>query len=92
MAAIKEFCKDPDSVLDYHMDWSTWLEAGDTISSSSWTVDPGLTLDSDSTASTKSTAWLSGGTHGRSYAATNKIITGAGRTVERSIVLIIRNR
>ena len=74
--------KDPDSVLDYTVDWSRWL-GSDTISTSAWTVD-GITKDSDSSTTTTTTIWVSGG-NSPYGSATNKIVTAGGRTVERTI-------
>jgi len=83
--------KDPDSVLDYQFDWSDWLVA-DTISSASMTVTTGLTLDSESNDTTTHTAWLSGGTAGTDYTMTSRIVTAAGRTVDRSVTIHIAER
>lgn len=94
---LKEFEKDPQSVLDYTIDWGTWLN-GDEISTSAWAIGTGslgdttLALTTDSNTTEKATAWLSSGKHGQSYAATNTIVTVGGRTVERSIVLILRSQ
>jgi hypothetical protein len=80
--------KHPDEVLDFVMDWADWLdEVGDTISSSSWSAPPGLTLDSYSHTDTTATAWLSGGTDGNSYSVRNTIETAGGRTAARSLLL-----
>lgn len=38
--------KDPESVMDYFVDYSTFLEAGDSISTQTTTADTGLTVDS----------------------------------------------
>lgn len=85
------FIKDPSAVLDYTIDWTDWLEA-DTISSSVWTVPTGLTKDSEATTTKKATVWLSGGTQGRFYTVTNRVVTAGGRTDERSIVLVVEQR
>jgi len=45
---MTRFLKDPDAVLDYGFDWSDWLADGETISTSTWTVETGITKDSDS--------------------------------------------
>lgn len=58
--ALTKFTKDPQAVLDYNVDWSTWLGT-DTIASSVWTVEAGLTKDSDSKTTTIATVMLSGG-------------------------------
>ena len=87
----QSYLKDPDSVLDYKFDWSTWLGA-DTISTSSITVPTGITLDSDTNDTTTATAWLSGGSVGSSYTVTNRIVTAAGRTADRSITIKVLQR
>lgn len=99
------FVKDPDEVLDYEFNWATadsylndgsssdtgWLQ-GDTISTSTVTVESGITLDSDSNNTVRAIAWLSGGTAGNDYTVTNRIVTAAGRTGERSILVRVRAR
>lgn len=106
---------DPNAVLDYSVDWKYkspasratgtnpdgWLAAGETISSSTWTVPTGLTQLGPATSPTapapsqvdgKATIWLTGGTAGDTYKLTNKIVTSAGRTDERSIQIDVKNR
>jgi hypothetical protein len=82
--------KDPSAVLDYQVNWATWLGT-DTISTSTWTVTTGLTKDSDTNTTTTATAWLSGGTAGRTYTVTNRIVTAGGRTDERSFQVKVTN-
>lgn len=88
---MKPFTKDPQSVLDYQIDWSKWLR-GDTIASSTWTVRAGITKTDEDFTDTTATIWLSGGTVGMSYLLTNTITTVGGRTDERSIQVIVRDR
>lgn len=83
--------KDPDSVVDYQFDWSTWLGA-DTIATSTWIVPAGITLDSDTNTTTTTTAWLSGGTLNATYIVTNRITTVGGRTEDRSMIITIREK
>jgi len=98
------FRKDPDAVLDYHFVWSDWLD-DDTISSHTVTADDGITIDSSEinseslaldgvtyTASTVVTVWLSGGTDGSDYDVACKIVTADGRTEERTIRILVRER
>ena len=97
--------KDPDEVLDYEIDWSDpdapRLATGDTIASSTWLAgDPlsqtwpaetgWLVKDSDTTTTTKSIIWLSGGTLGETYALTCRITTAQGRTHDCSVKLQIK--
>ena len=84
--------KDPQAVLDYGFDWSDWLAVGETVSTSSWVVEAGITKDSDTNDSTTTTVWLSGGTAGEDYTVTNTIVTSASRTDERSIIVFVRER
>jgi len=92
MTAIQIFRKDPASVLDYGIDWSDWLDSGETISTSTWTVPVGITKDSESNGDTSTLVWLSGGTAGTTYELANKIVTSDGRTVERTIEIIVEQR
>jgi hypothetical protein len=92
MANPDTFTKDPDAVLDYQIDWSDWLPEGDTISTSVWSVGAGLTEDSDTNTTTTATVWVSGGTVGSSYQATNHIVTAQGREEDRTIVIKVSER
>ena len=90
---VQIFKKDPDSVLDYAFDWSTyWLQSGETISSHVITVGTGLTKDSDSESDGVVTVWLSGGTAGRSYDVACRITSNLGRTDERTIKINVEER
>lgn len=91
MSNDNKFIKDPQSVLDYTLDWSDWL-GSDTISQSTFTVPSGITKDSDSFDDTTATIWLSSGTLGKKYTITNKIVTNGGRTDERSLIIVIKNK
>jgi hypothetical protein len=83
--------KDPDAVVDYAFDWSEWLDAGETISSYTITVN-GVTLDSDSQTTTTVTAWLSGGTANTLATLACEIVTSDSRTDERTANIKIRDR
>lgn len=78
------YVKDPSEVKDYAIDWSAHLADSETITTSSWVVATGLTKDSDSATTTTTTVWLSGGTAGVPYRATNHVVTNQGREFERS--------
>jgi hypothetical protein len=86
------FRKDPQATLDYHVDWSTWMEDGDAIIASDWFVADGLTEVVDAFSTTVATVWLSGGTAGQSYTVTNRITTSDGRIDERSITIKAEQR
>lgn len=70
--------KTPGATLDFKQDWSGWLPSGDTIDSSSWSVETGLTIDSSSNNTTTATAVISGGTAGKVYKVENTIVTANG--------------
>lgn len=90
---MARYLKDPNAVLDYGFDWGTdgWLGA-DTIATSTWTVPAGLTSEATTNTATTATVWLSGGTAGQVYEVTNRIVTAAGRTDERSFTIRVENR
>jgi hypothetical protein len=92
--------KDPDAILEYSVDWSSWLATGDTISTSNWVAETGLTVMGTPvpivTGGNITTAWLAGGTAGNSYLVTNSIVTAlpspGGRTEDRSFVVKVAER
>ena len=88
---MESIIKDPDAILDYGFDWAAWLGT-DTIATSAWSVATGLTEVSDTNTTTTTTVWVSGGTAGASYLCTNTITTAEGRTDERSLVVMVRER
>jgi hypothetical protein len=88
------FEKDPNARLDFAVSWTDWLGT-DTISTSTWTADAGITIESTPAPSldgAKTVVWLSGGTAGQSYQVTNRITTAAGRTDDRSLWIRVRER
>ena len=90
MANVK--LKDPDSVLDYTNDWSDWLSGSEVISTSTWSVDTGITQDSESETNTTATIFVSGGSAGETYRLTNEIVTDQARTAERSVIVRVEER
>lgn len=84
------FVKHPDAVLDFGFDWSDWLDTGETIEASSWTVPTGLTKVGESFSDTVTKIWLSGGTAGTEYTVVNTIETTESATEElKSFTLIV---
>lgn len=86
------FLRDPDAVLDYSVDWTSFLADTETITSHSVEVPAGLTLDTSTESSGVVTAWISGGTAGDNYTVTYRITTSEGRTDDRSLTLVVRER
>jgi len=90
--------KDPEAQLDYLISWSDWLPSGDTISTSSWSIeaitgdgDP-LTSASDANTDSTTTINLSGGTSGNIYKVYNTITTNGGLTDRRYFRVKIKAR
>lgn len=79
---IETVAKDEDSIVSYTLDWTVDL-AGDTISSSSWTVD-GVTTSANSNTTTTTTIKISG-TDGT---AKNKVVTAAGNTLIKRVAFV----
>jgi hypothetical protein len=88
------FTKDPDAVLDFAFDWSSWLATGETISSHTVTVETGITKDSDSESSGVVTVWLSGGSVGERYDVECEITTNTSpsRKDERTMIIKVEER
>lgn len=96
MSAVSEFPikrKDPDSVIDFGLDWSEWLNTGDTVSSATWTVtspsgdlDP-IAVDSSNVSGAICTAVTSGGTAGNKYELKCRVTTTNGLTEDRTIIV-----
>ena len=84
--------KDPDDEIDYGLDWGadSWLNT-DTITGSSWILPAGagLTEMTNTFTDTTTTVWLSGGNIGK-WEITNRITTAAGRTKDKTRVLVIK--
>lgn len=91
MAYDSSFEKDPDAVLDYTRDWTTYLN-GDAIATSTFIVPAGITKDSETNDTTSATVWLSGGADGEYYLVTNRITTAAGRTDDRSFLIYVKEQ
>ena len=90
------FIKDPDSTLDYKLNWRPWLR-GDTISTSEWEMvendnDLALTEVSETQDDTTATVFVSGGVAGETYEITNTIVTAGGRTEQRTLTIVCKER
>lgn len=85
---IPVYTKDPQAVENFGIDWVNVL-GEDSISSSSWTVDSGITKDSTDISGTQAIVVLSGGTAGQSYQAVNRIVTTGGKTHELSLKIAV---
>lgn len=86
--------KDPNASLNYSVDWSSYLEAGETLAGSTWQIEPNgeLAYASASFDAASATATLSGGAIGHVYRVTNRITTSLGRIDDRSFILRVEDQ
>ncbi len=84
--------KDPDETLDRSLDWEARLVDGETISSSDWTADAGITVSQESATDTVSTVRLTGGTLGTTYKVTNLVTTTLGRVYSETLFVEVMSR
>ena len=99
---IGKDAKDPTDKLPYVMNWrddtgvGPWLETQDSIATSSWNVESGITEGTGAYVSTfdndTATIWLEGGTAGETYIISNTITTSPSpaKTVERSFAIEVK--
>ena len=74
--------KDPQSVMNYTIDYSKFLESGDSISTQTTTIDSGMTVDSSSIHSNNKQVLmtLSSGVAGTAYTVKVTANTSDGLT------------
>jgi len=84
--------KDPNAILTYGFDYTDWLDTGDALATSVWTVPVGITDVSEAASPTITSVKVSGGTLGKSYEIVNDITTTKGLTERRRIVIEIQKR
>ena len=97
MTPLARYIKDPDAVLPYSIEWSSWVPDGETMSTAVWAIDspstPTLEIDSSALASTLATVVLSGGTAGTTYIVRCRATTTPSAYVDdRSIVITVEDR
>ena len=77
--------KDPESILDYSIDWTNKLQSSENISTSEWVSETeDATLITDTSTSKTTTLWVSGGTSGTMNVIKNTIETNS--TPQRTFV------
>jgi hypothetical protein len=83
----------PDGVLDFEFDWSRWLNGGDSINASTFTITPDdtgmVTVSSSSFTATSVTVWLSNGVAGY-CSVINHVTTSGGRQMDWTMTLNIK--
>jgi hypothetical protein len=87
---LTKFYKNPLSTLDYTVDWTDFLDGGDTITVSEWIMPSAdITLVSSGFAGPLCTAWVTGGKTGIEYDLVNHITTLFGRDDYRIISIYV---
>jgi hypothetical protein len=107
--------KDPNAIEPFYARWcsadgtndgsatDTGVLQSATISTSTWIVPAGITVDSDNldaitiqgvvfAANTVATVWLSGGTAGEDYDIVNRITTSDLRTLDQTFTIPVREQ
>lgn len=89
------YLKDPQSRVDYAIDWGGYLD-GQAVAASLWDVRPaeaeGVAVDAASFDLRRTAATLTGGRVGHVYSVTNQVTLTDGRVDQRSITLRVEER
>lgn len=85
---VPDYTKDPDDVIDVSFNWVGFLN-GDTIATSTFLLPDGLTQDSSSNTTLRTTVWLSGGSAGTLCRVTNRVVTAGGRTKDMTKLVMV---
>lgn len=89
---LYEIVHAPGAILDYAFNWAEWLQQGETIPTSVWSITPSLTLNNEQNQSGVTSVFVNGGVVNKIYYLTNTITTSVGRTDSRTIVLSCQNK
>lgn len=89
--------KQPNDVIDYDIDYSPWLRAGDTITQTAAKVecltdatDTALQIDSVAHGDLYAKVWHSGGTDKQRYKVTVTVTTAGGRVDESEYIVKVK--
>lgn len=89
------YLKDPQSRVDYSIDWAGYLD-GQTIAASSWSTLPdeadGIAVEEASFDLNRTAARIGGGIVGHCYTVSNRVTLSDGSSDERSITLRVEQR
>ena len=90
-APLRVFQMSPSTTLDFGFNWADLLDH-DTISSSSWACDAGVSIGSAAQTASVTIAFVVAGATPGSYDVTNTIVTAQGRTDSRSFRIVVVQR
>lgn len=89
---LGSFTKQPAEVVDYDLDYTDWLTAGDNVVSSVITVDiVGLTIVSVLINDPRVKIWVSGGTDKVTYKLTVTTTTDEGRVKQDEFKIKVKD-
>lgn len=85
--------KDPNAVLDYYLDFTNWVPAGDTINVITTTAT-GITVDSSAVTGAGKfiQLWCSAGAAGTLANVIVRVTTVGGRTDDRTVYFKMKQR
>ncbi|WP_017672466.1 hypothetical protein [Blastomonas sp. AAP53] len=90
------FVKDPDSRIDYRVDWGAAYLGANLIAASQWQVTPqhegGMAIAASGHDGLSAVVTLTGGRAGASYALTNRVTLTNGEIDERSVAVRVEQR
>jgi hypothetical protein len=86
----KRFTKQPGENKDYDFNYTDWMPASDSISTSVVTADAGISLGTKTQTVTVVKQFISGGTAGTDYKVTCTITTAQGRIDQKEITILVR--
>ena len=90
------YLKDPQSRIDYSIDWGSGYLDGQSLAASQWAVTPqepdGIAVDEATFDLTRTAATVEGGVVGHVYSVSNRVTFSDGRSDERSITLRVERR
>ena len=82
--------KKSTDVLMYMVDWaSETTDRSETISTSTFTVPTGITIDSQSNTDTTASVWLSGGRHGVDYIINSRVVMSDGHEISKQFDICV---
>lgn len=90
------YLKDPQTRVDYSIDWGASYLHGQTIATSQWSVNPdepgGIGIDVSSHDAQRAAVTLTGGLPGHIYRVDNRVTLSNGRSDQRSLTLRVEER
>lgn len=88
--------KDPDTRIDFEIDWGLAYPGGQAVVASQWAVVPheegGLSVAGSAHDLMQSTATLADGIAGHVYRLTNRVTLSDGQIDERSVAVRVEER